>query len=1588
MTPQITAPPWEHVGQLFSFGAYLYVLLFALAIACGCMYRTPFLRRLASVPEAPLQNGFARLLSVAAVSGFVARNAVYIAVFRMLASTGICVAYVYNTYIGYIPSWLFVMQKLLGVTLLLQFIGKMLISPHPVTFIGGGESFMEVFSLASLIMARRRDWLNFSFLQAYIVLSRYFQIEPTLELVFNEKTSPFHRQLTRLTLEFIAFIYVFACGLQLFERLGDPWQALTATTFELTLANSFYFTVVTIFTVGYGDFVPYTLMGRLWIIFIIVFGAYLVTRKIGQVIDVVSSLRRGLGQFVKGEGVDHCVICGNVKWEYLKSFVLEFYGDVRNNTKKLVVICDQPNWTEETWNKFFASHAEFRNNVVYLEGSCVSRDDLVRAQVDDAKAVFVLNNQHNPDPYAEDSETLKRILTIRSYMPNIPIYSMCALRDSMHQITYALEHLSEIQEAEESMSRRASVSTGMNLISQEGAQTTILRSGGFGEEGDGTHPASAYYSGDFDDDDDDDGLLVASYDGSSDLKSEAICMQEVEMSLLAENVFCNGLSTLLANLILRVNPQTKPTDQPWAIEYKIGSECRFEYVKLPLELHDKKFSDIAMIMYDYGVLLIATKRFMDKKWRAVTPDTTIHLSTIGLIITFHSTHFLEKIMLHIARRVRETYDSMLETGSQDVPSLDDELATRSVPRHIIAGDSLTGDLAYDYEGEDGEDDETTNQPSLFRDSGKSWPNPGRVLDEAAHYERNIGQPIADPRSLPEPSISVSPLAKPPARDPSRPLIIARANVSNVPIGFATEPREASPRDRDKDILTTEPPLPSLNLAVPRTENTFAEITDDDGSSAAPSSYPKVSTNAITNAEGDVELEGSRIGSGVRNLSRSVGSSSVVANSGDDNANDSEDGPPSALRESESRKRGNMPMGKVVTFPQPIPGTGSGSAGRNGSNGAPSRKPSPDIKGGERPFIFFGDDELPMKASGHIVVCTIGQMAMMNLKLFLQRVWVARESAAEDTPVVAICSHVSEEDEADLSAYSSERLFLIQGNSLSVKTLERAQFQKAKAIVILACEDKIDVDHMDAQAIFTVMTLDYLLGERSETFVCTMLDAEESMQLLRAPAHPRRRGADLGVERDFSLEFGVSLDRMRSSRTMSRIPISGFSRFLAGRGGELDSKRSFGNRTFSFGALSGAGDLPRSMSFVGIRNSTYTDRKVAIERHLGIRDPNVTSRKFSSNSFGPYRNPLIPDDEGIMNMPSIGGASALNFLMNPSTLTIGGGAALHLPEGALGRGRGLMGPMTCRARDESFERERYASGEMMISSTYMSLLIREYAMPGLMAVVRKIFGAGIGKNSRSKRCWIRTIHIPHKWILAGEDGQRTYREVFEVLLGHGAVALGLYRAGDAMVRVALEIDPDFEEDEYVRSRTASPESRYGPPLREESPATPRPAPYDPLAAPDEDEEEDHGLEMGGDSVPRLRTSLSFERSAILHNLQTYGTMEEREDEQAHRTNQSDLEPGAEEQGTSEKIDIPPSIMFGLAEDVQAAQQSETIDDVDPPYQKYTCPSSGRSAYFKEVPGGENVLPYVYTNPEAYTLVSEHDAVYVLVSPQMSLPTENW
>eukprot|EP00737_Agarophyton_chilense_P001478 gb/GEZJ01001663.1/.p1 GENE.gb/GEZJ01001663.1/~~gb/GEZJ01001663.1/.p1 ORF type:complete len:1636 (-),score=201.02 gb/GEZJ01001663.1/:993-5900(-) len=1631
-----TPPPWSDVAHLLQCGCYFYFSFFLLAAIFSYSYAIPLymqptldlifnrvVRRL-DAPYLRVEGTFLGRIS----RGFA------LGVLRMFVSTIICILYVYSTYAGYINPTLLICQKVVAVILFFNIFSKLVYATRPVSFVLGFEVIMDVFSLSSLLMAKHTDWLNFSFLQAYVILSRYFQIEPTLEIYFMVKSSPFHRQLTRLALEFIVFIYVFASGLQLFEQLGEPWETLIGTTFDLTLANSFYFTVVTIFTVGYGDFVPFTLLGRLWIIFIIVFGAYLVSRKIGQVVDVVSGLRRGLGSFVKAEATDHCVICGNVKWEYLKAFVLEFYGDDRNAKTKLVIICDQPNWSETVWINFFTSNIHYRDNVTYLEGSCVTRDDLIRAQVETSKAVFILNNQHNPDPYAEDSETLKRILTIRSYTPNLPIYSMCALRDSMLQITFALEHVDENEEAEENADRVS----GMNLRSRM-VDPSSSEMAGFPSLAEESHPRM----GDFDDgDDDDDGLLVTSYDGSSDLTSEAICMQEIEMSLLAKNVFCNGLSTLLANLILRVTPMLKDEDPIWAWEYKLGTECRFEYVKLPMQLTNRKFSEIAVIMYDYGVIPVATKRFMDKKWRAVTPETNINLNSIALIITFHSTKYLDTVMDAVATCVTENL-SDTASASTDIPFSEGEDHIPMNNRCERAGDILTGDLTVEYQyidDSENEDDQETQEfssaqsgeggdPSFVRsetpgdvgvrDSGSFEaftqipPSAGRLPSEAPSSSRGPTQaslpstipeekPISDPIPVLINAIPQSRGPMPSGSIPEQiqnqdrlPLVITRTgsaqHLSSISGRLSTTEGEPDKSGRYEFPQHRREKLSESNVAhdeLPRQHFALGLFSSSSAYETAGSSQDHrmkrlADLNASARNNPDTYLTPSTAGSSIDGRGLAVEREGAI----------------DAPKRSSSRHRGHHVSFKNQGHRK--------DSGPRKSHHIKSRSRSGIAENGESLVMFRTDQELPMRLTGHVVVCTIGRMALQNLGYFLQQVNVERSFSKGKAPVVAICSRLSEEEEADLELYASNSgiresdrrrspvesdqhksdklephqpsLVVIQGNSLSVKTLRRAQFEKAKAVVILACENVNDVDHMDAKAIFTVMTLDYLLGEDSETFVCTMLDAEESMQLLRAPAHPRRRGAVLGRVPEENMELAVTtsnLDKLRR-RGPSKPRIG---RFGANFKSMRDSSSRFPSRTLSYGAITAGGPVLRSVSFIG-------DRSLAAETGgyrpfvQGSSQNSFSAREPSANSFGALHRSRGEDDGALMQNPSLAGDSAFRILLGPSANNgLGSTQTLRDEKGK----RRAMNGLRHGFRDESFEKQRYASGEMVISSTYVSLLIREFAMPGLIAVVRKIFGATIGRHTKPRRSWIRTVSIPAKWI---DNRERTYREVFEVLIGYGAIALGLYRSGNANVRVQFTGGSNLEPSASYSSRTESfgslPEPNLG-------------------ASSGSDEEE---LDLPCQGFPGLRDAMSFREHGEGRNdgSDQRGLLNARARQSsggygAIRTQgryamdsdfgNSDIGSG-EVRDVDDGVHIPPEL-YRMAESVVSGQGASSEWSGrgygTESQRNYTCPSSRRTTTYKELPGGDNVLPYVYTNPEAFTLVSDRDAVYVLVSPNVQLPEE--
>eukprot|EP00172_Hildenbrandia_rubra_P004558 Plantae.Rhodophyta-Hildenbrandia_rubra.ctg9423.p1 GENE.Plantae.Rhodophyta-Hildenbrandia_rubra.ctg9423~~Plantae.Rhodophyta-Hildenbrandia_rubra.ctg9423.p1 ORF type:complete len:1282 (+),score=153.34 Plantae.Rhodophyta-Hildenbrandia_rubra.ctg9423:1145-4990(+) len=1263
-------PPWSDVYHLVNEAFILHILIIALALA-----RTVLLP-ITSPSETSVfavydKDKLARWRK--ALAGSLQELSPLFSVIRVVLSFILCILYVVTTYMERIPLPVHIFQAVCGILFLVRAIFRLLFSQAPLSLVLKPNMMIESLSTASLMVAKDRIWLHFGFLQAFVVLWHWQSMANNSLFVLQE--SPVARKLTSLSLTFVIFIYVFACGFQLFELLGDPHDALKATMFELTIANALYLCVVTIFTVGYGDFVPETLFGRMWIVLVILFGAYLVARQVSQVIDVVASLRRGMGSFVKGDDTSHIVLCGNIKFTHLRNFIAEFYTVPSNRETKIVVMTSYPEWKEDQWNSYFGS-SEYKSMVVYLEGNCTIREDLVRAQVETATAAFVMCNQHANDPYVEDTETLKRILMLRTYGPRLPIYAMCALKDSMLQFSFALENVSQ----------------DIQSMSQSGLHDVL----GENLEQESIYEDYRQIDND-DDDDDDDYMLVTGYDGSSDMKSEALCLQEVESSLLAENIFCHGLSTLLSNLLLRVGPETKPSDSPWMAEYKVGAECRLEHIKLPSPFWGKSVGAIQLVLFDYGLVLIASKRRADRKWRPATLEATIHLNMIGLVVTYHGPSYLEQVVDHAAMYIK----------NQD--SLEAKAAASRAGESNGAGQNSGKD---------------TSGSEVGREPGAPFSEPDDPFADSVDIPVLSGTPVVMEDTL-------SQFLDDTDKDDSR---------NSISIGEAAEAAGLDSRV-SKTHHNLEDPLNGIETVARPTNNPSEDLT--------------------------------------RRSSTEV-----------------------------RRKRFAMSHQLVST--------------------------SNDLT----------------HVHDHIVVCVLGRAGVLNIPHFMRRISMQRSSCRTASQIVAIGAHITERDEKMLNDQDyGMKLHIIRGPCMSLKCLKRAYYKRARAIVVLACEDSNDrsVESVDSKAIFTVITLDYLLGDGSSVFVCSTMDAEESMRLLRAPEFYRRTGS-------------------MSQRPLSRMSLS---------------KSAIGTTAYG---VRRAGALARHVSSTSIGSAGMSSLALSADR------------SSSSNVFG---------HQSFARLPSFAAGLKQNLQSN-------------LKHGLGDEDKEFWedGPKsnTFRNREEIYERQRYASGELVISSLYVAMLIREHAMPGLMEILCKIFGATGGERSVESNCWIRLVKVSEHWVRrAGR--QRIFREAVETLLQHGCTPLGLYRTGNGSVRIEVEAK---------KAKTPrSPAVRQDGPPRDDS-----------------------------------RDSSRFPN--------TYGSMgrvEENSNEN-QRTSSRNLGGGAGSRARATPVQSP---------------EQHTPENV------YTCPTTKHQQVFDEQEGGgENVLPYVYTFPEPFTLVDESDFVYVLAHPSLDIP----
>jgi voltage-gated potassium channel len=212
----------------------------------------------------------------------------------------------------------------------------------------------------------------------------------------------------KLKIAFLGLFIIFIIG-SLGYHLIEGWS----------IAESLYATVITLSTVGYGDFYPRTEGGRLFTVLLIIFGVgtmfYTVVLFTETMVETRFRMLMGRGRLDKmiKKLNDHYIICGCGRIGYL------ICRELAEEKIPFVVIDNDPEVIQKIEDEGF----------IYYKGDSTQDKTLLATGIKRAKGIVCV--------LPSDAQNLYVILTAKELNPNIYILSRSEEEESEHRLLRA-----------------------------------------------------------------------------------------------------------------------------------------------------------------------------------------------------------------------------------------------------------------------------------------------------------------------------------------------------------------------------------------------------------------------------------------------------------------------------------------------------------------------------------------------------------------------------------------------------------------------------------------------------------------------------------------------------------------------------------------------------------------------------------------------------------------------------------------------------------------------------------------------------------------------------------------------------------------------------------------------------------------------------------------------------------------------------------------------------------------------------------------------------------------------------------------------
>ncbi|OXB68289.1 hypothetical protein ASZ78_016690 [Callipepla squamata] len=220
--------------------------------------------------------------------------------------------------------------------------------------------------------------------------------------------------------------------------LASPKKPVYSCIFKLLASKACFGEYdLTFSTVGFGDVTPKIWPSKLLVVIMICVALVVLPIQFEQLAYLWMERQKSGGNYSRhrAQTEKHVVLCvSSLKIDLLMDFLNEFYAHPRLQDYYVVILCP----TEmDAQVRRVLQIPMWSQRVIYLQGSALKDQDLLRAKMDDAEACFILSSRCEVDRTAADHQTILRAWAVKDFAPNCPLYVQILKPENKFHIKFA-----------------------------------------------------------------------------------------------------------------------------------------------------------------------------------------------------------------------------------------------------------------------------------------------------------------------------------------------------------------------------------------------------------------------------------------------------------------------------------------------------------------------------------------------------------------------------------------------------------------------------------------------------------------------------------------------------------------------------------------------------------------------------------------------------------------------------------------------------------------------------------------------------------------------------------------------------------------------------------------------------------------------------------------------------------------------------------------------------------------------------------------------------------------------------------------------